>query len=118
MTTLPPTPGLSPAHAQSLSDLRNSLEFRRDHVGEPGCRAREEAVAWLEAVDAVVASVDLAWAETARLNDCWVKQQDTNRLLWEALKKIAYLRPGGPTTNNLVMQMERIAIDAMEGKGQ
>jgi hypothetical protein len=31
-----------------------------------------------------------------------------------ALKRIAYLRPGGPTRNRLVEQMERIAIDAFQ----
>ena len=32
--------------------------------------------------------------------------------LVEALRNIAFLRPGGPTRNKLAMQMERIAIDA------
>lgn len=32
----------------------------------------------------------------------------------EALKIIAFLRSGGPTRNKLAMQMERIAIDALD----
>lgn len=40
----------------------------------------------------------------------------------EALRKIAFLRPGGPTRNKMVEQMERIAIDALDelrlGRGQ
>lgn len=36
----------------------------------------------------------------------------------EALRKIAFLRPAGPTRNKLAMQMERIAIDALGGPGE
>jgi len=37
--------------------------------------------------------------------------------LVDALREIAFLRPGGPTSNKLAMQMERIAIDALDKAG-
>lgn len=43
-----------------------------------------------------------------------ITRAPSDAALVEALKIIAFLRSGGPTRNKLAMQMERIAIDALD----
>ena len=43
-----------------------------------------------------------------------ITRAPSDAALVEALRNIAFLRSGGPTRNKLAMQMERIAIDALD----
>ena len=75
-------------------------------------RTPSEAVL-VEALRQQVRDLDNLTKEYRSVFDVQSPESEILRLQ-NALRDIAFLRPGGPTRNKLAMQMERIAIDALD----
>ena len=112
------------AQVEDYAGTRCRLHCMCGAVGPWGAATQQDAVtAWntrtpseavlVEALRQQVRDLDNLTKEYRSVFDVQSPESEILRLQ-NALRDIAFLRPGGPTRNKLAMQMERIAIDALD----
>jgi hypothetical protein len=96
---------LAAAEGRAVAALEEAQAIVLSMIFMPGVRAALENLPPDDPVEPYLELAKKALTATARVAE-----------LEGALKRIAFLRPPGPTKNKLIEEMERIAIDARAGR--